>query len=64
VKRLYLSDSDKKLAGVCAGLGEYFDADPTFIRLATAVLAIATGLFPMLFGYLVAWMIIPRRPTG
>jgi phage shock protein C len=64
VKRLYLSDSDKKLAGVCGGLGEYFDADPTFIRLATAVLAVATGLIPMCFGYLIAWMIIPRRPAA
>ncbi len=64
MKRLYLSDSDKKLAGVCGGLGEYFDADPTIIRLATAVIAIITGVIPMLFGYLVAWMIIPRRPAA
>jgi phage shock protein C len=63
VKRLYLSASDKKLAGVCGGLGEYFDADPTLIRLATAIIAVATGVIPMFFGYLIAWMIIPRRPA-
>jgi phage shock protein C len=64
VKRLYLSASDRKLAGVCGGLGEYLDADPTLIRLATAVIAIATGVIPMLLGYLVAWIIIPRRPAA
>ncbi len=64
VKRLYLSSTDKKLAGVCGGLGEYFEADPTIIRLATAVIAIITGVIPMLIGYLVAWMIIPRRPSA
>ena len=63
MKRLYLSASDKKLAGVCGGLGEYFDADPTLIRLATAIIAVATGVIPMFFGYLIAWMIIPRRPA-
>lgn len=64
VKRLYLSTTDKKLAGVCGGLGEYFEADPTIIRLATAVIAIITGVIPMLIGYLVAWLIIPRRPSA
>ncbi len=64
MKRLYLSASDKKLAGVCGGLGEYFEADPTLIRLATSVIAILTGVIPMLIGYLIAWMIIPRRPAA
>ncbi len=64
MKRLYLSTTDKKLAGVCGGLGEYFEADPTIIRLTTAVIAIITGVIPMLIGYLVAWMIIPRRPSA
>lgn len=64
MKRLYLSTTDKKLAGVCGGLGEYFEADSTIIRLATAVIAIITGVIPMLIGYLVAWMIIPRRPSA
>ena len=64
MKRLFLSATDKKLAGVCGGLGEYFDADPTLIRLFTAIIAIVTGVIPMLIGYLVAWMIIPRRPAA
>jgi phage shock protein C len=64
VKRLYLSSTDKKLAGVCGGLAEYFDVDPTLIRLATAILTVATGVLPLLFGYLIAWMIIPRQPAS
>ncbi len=64
MKHLYLSSTDKKLAGVCGGLGEYFEADPTIIRLATAVIAIITGVIPMVIGYLVAWLIIPRRPAS
>lgn len=64
VKRLYLSSTEKKLAGVCGGLAEYLDADPTIIRLATVVVAILTGFFPLFFGYILAWMIIPHRPAA
>ena len=63
MKRLYLSDREKKLGGVCGGLGEYLDADPTIVRLATVLVTILTGFFPILFGYLIAWMIIPRQPA-
>jgi phage shock protein C len=63
VKRLYLSSADKKLAGVCGGLAAYFDVDPTLIRLATAILAVATGVIPLFLAYLIAWMIIPRQPA-
>lgn len=63
MKRLYLSAREKKLGGVCGGLGEYLDADPTIIRLATIVVTIFTGFFPLLFGYIIAWMIIPRQPA-
>ena len=61
MKRLTLSDREKKLAGVCGGLGEYFDTDPTIVRLVTVAVAIPTGVIPMFFAYLIAWMIIPRH---
>ena len=63
MKRLYLSDTDKKFAGVCGGLAEYLEVDPTIVRLVTVVTAIITGLIPLLIGYVVAWFIIPRKPA-
>jgi len=62
MKRLFLSRNEKKIAGVCGGLAEYIDIDPTIVRLVTIILAIATALFPVVIGYLLAWMIIPTRP--
>ena len=59
-KRLYLSDTDKKIGGVCGGIGEYFDVDPTVIRLVWAVLILFFGTG--LLAYLIAWLVIPRRP--
>jgi len=59
-RKLYLSNVDKKIGGVCGGIGEYFDIDPTLIRLlwVIAVLFFGTGIL----AYLIAWAIIPRRP--
>jgi phage shock protein C len=64
MKRLYRSDTDKRLGGVCGGVGELLDVDPTIIRLITVVLAIATGFIPFLVGYVIAWIIVPVRPQG
>ncbi len=60
MKRLYRSDTNKKIAGVCGGLGEYFEVDPTVIRLGVVVLGLATGILPFFIGYIVAWIIVPR----
>ncbi|MGI6777752.1 MAG: PspC domain-containing protein [Acetivibrionales bacterium] len=59
-KRLYLSETNKKIGGVCGGIGEYFNIDPTLIRLAWVILIFAGGTG--LLAYFVAWAIIPRRP--
>jgi len=64
MKRLYLSDTDKKLAGVCGGIAEYLEIDPTIARLLVVVLDLLTGVIPGLFVYLVAWMIMPRKPAS
>jgi phage shock protein C len=57
-KRLYRSQKDRKIAGVCGGLGEYFDVDPTLIRIIAVVFAITgTGLL----AYLIAWLVVPER---
>ncbi|HTO93425.1 MAG TPA: PspC domain-containing protein [Bacteroidota bacterium] len=64
MKRLYLSDTDKKLAGVCGGVAEYLEIDPTVARLLVVVLDLLTGVIPGLFVYMVAWMIMPRKPAS
>jgi phage shock protein PspC (stress-responsive transcriptional regulator) len=64
MKRLYLSQTDKKIGGVCGGIAEYMDLDPTIVRLAAVVLAIITAIFPILIGYVLAWMIVPHKPAA
>lgn len=58
-KKLYLSKNDKKLAGVCGGIGEFFEVDPTLIRLAWALFAL-TGAGVV--AYAIAAVVIPDRP--
>ncbi|MBQ9964405.1 MAG: PspC domain-containing protein [Clostridia bacterium] len=59
-KKLYKSNVDKKIDGVCAGIGEYFDIDPTLVRLAWVLFALFGGSGIVL--YIIAAVIIPRRP--
>ena len=63
MKRLYLSNTDRKIAGVCGGLAEYLDIDSTLIRLIALLLFIFTGFLPMMLVYFVAWLVIPKRPS-
>lgn len=60
MKRLYRSLTDRKLAGLCGGLGEYLDIDPTVIRLAAVLICFATGFVPMILAYIVAWFLVPE----
>ena len=59
-KRLYRSNTNVMIAGVCGGIGEYFDVDPTLVRLAAIVLFFAGAVG--LLAYLLAWIIIPKAP--
>lgn len=59
MKRLSRSETDRKIAGVCGGIGEYLDVDSTIVRLIAVVVTFATGIIPFLIGYLVAWWIVP-----
>ncbi len=63
MRRLYLSKKDKKIFGVCGGIGETYDIDPTLIRLTAVFLCLASGIIPLLLTYLVAWIIIPKQPA-
>jgi phage shock protein C len=60
VKKLYRSSENRKIAGICGGLGEYFSIDPTLIRLAFVFVALLTVILPMLVAYLIGWIIIPE----
>ena len=64
MKKLYLSRMDKKIAGVCGGIGQTYDIDPTLVRLVFVLLLIFTWFVPMLVTYLVAWSIIPEEPAN
>lgn len=59
-KRLYRSPTNKIIAGVCGGLGEYFAVDPVFVRVFAVLLAIIPHGFGLV-AYIVAWIIIPKR---
>ncbi len=61
MKRLYRSEKNKKIAGICGGIGEHLDVDPTIVRLIAIVFAFATGVIPFLIGYAVAWWIVPTQ---
>jgi phage shock protein C len=63
MKRLYLSKEDSKIAGVCGGIGETYDIDPTLVRLAMVFLCVATGILPLLATYVAAWIITPKKPV-
>ncbi len=59
VRRLYRSRSQRMLGGVCGGLAEYLNADPTLIRLLWVIFIVA-GMGSGLLVYLVAWVIMPE----
>ena len=60
-KRLHLSSADRKIAGVCGGLGEWLDIDPVFARVAFVLLALAGGFGVLL--YVLLWLLAPRTPA-
>jgi len=57
-KKLYKSNTNKMICGVCGGLGEFFGVDPTIIRLIWAILALLGGTG--IVAYLIAAVIIPN----
>ncbi len=58
-KRLGRSRSDRLIAGVCGGLGEYFDVDPVWLRLFFVLLLFAWGIG--FWAYLILWLIVPEQ---
>ena len=62
MRKLYLSNSNRRIFGLCGGIGETYDIDPTLVRLTVVFLALASGILPALITYFIAWIIIPNRP--
>jgi len=61
MKKLYRSSTDKKIAGVCAGIAEYFNIDPTIIRIIFVILLLPGGL-PGVVPYVLLWILVPVAP--
>jgi phage shock protein C len=57
VKRFERSERNKVIAGVCGGIGEYLDIDPTIVRLVFIVFAVAGG--PGILAYIILWLVMP-----
>ena len=63
-RRLRRSVSDRKIAGVCGGVAEYFDVDSTIVRLVWVLLVILPiPLVPAFLGYFIAWIVMPKAST-
>ncbi len=60
-KRLYRSQTDRKIAGVCGGIAEYFELDSTLVRIFAVLLALLNGVG--FIGYLICWLVMPNPPT-
>jgi phage shock protein PspC (stress-responsive transcriptional regulator) len=58
---LRLSSADRKIAGVCGGLGEWLDIDPVFLRVAFILIALVCGLGIAVYALL--WIFLPRAPA-
>ncbi len=59
-KKLYKSETDKKLCGVCGGLAAYFDLDPVIVRLLWVLFSLCGG--SGLIAYIAAALIMPKQP--
>jgi phage shock protein C len=61
-RRLYRSLDNRKIAGVCGGLADYFDIDPTMVRLAWVIFTLAGGAG--ILAYIIAWILIPEQQSA
>ncbi|HST11091.1 MAG TPA: PspC domain-containing protein [Terriglobales bacterium] len=61
-KRLMRPRANRKIAGVCAGLAEYFDLDVTLVRVLWLVITIFSAVVFGTVGYIVAWIVMPEEP--
>ncbi|WP_292364333.1 MULTISPECIES: PspC domain-containing protein [unclassified Methanoculleus] len=67
-KKLYRSTTDRWVAGICGGIGEYLEIDPNVIRAIWVIVTVLTGFLPGIIIYILLWLILPEqgqaRPVG
>lgn len=61
-RKLIRSRRDRKIAGICAGMGQYLELDTSLVRILWVLVTFAVGFFPGLIAYIVAWIIVPEEP--
>lgn len=61
MKRIYRDEKNGKIAGICAGLGEILDVDPTIVRLVVVFLTVITAFWPGILTYIIGWVVIPEK---
>jgi phage shock protein C len=61
-KRLVRPRANRKIAGICAGLAEYFDLDATLVRVLWLLVTIFSAIVFGIVGYIVAWIVMPEEP--
>ncbi len=61
-KKLYRSEDNQMIGGVCGGIGEYFEIDPTVVRVLYILLSMTTIGFGI-FMYLILWIVIPSKSS-
>lgn len=61
VKKLYRSRTDQKIAGVCAGIANYLDIDPTLVRLVWVAMVLFAG--GGILAYVIAWIVLDEEPV-
>ena len=62
MKRVYRSKNDRMVAGICGGVGELYQVDPTLLRLGLVFVGLATGVVPLVVAYVIGAIIIPLGP--
>lgn len=61
MRRLHRSSKNAMIAGIFGGIAESYDIDPSIVRLIAVFLCLVTGIVPLVFTYIVAWIIIPKE---
>ena len=60
-KKLKRSTYNQMIGGVCAGIAEYFDLDPTLIRIGFVILSLLSAAFPGILVYFILWLVMPEH---
>ncbi|MGI9535290.1 MAG: PspC domain-containing protein [Thermodesulfobacteriota bacterium] len=61
MRRLYRSKKNKMIAGICGGIAENINQDPTLVRLLVVLVGLLTAILPLALIYVICWIIIPEE---